>query len=129
MIVDSSALLAVIFEEDEAFEFRRLMKEAKSVKVSSVSVVEAGVGSRWRFGANGLAKLQALLQELAIELVPFTAEDAIAALEADRRFGKGAHQARLNFGDCCAYALAARMAAPILHKGGDFAHTDLEAVR
>ena len=86
---------------------------------------------RWSWRAEGAAEaghdLDAFLKRTRIELVPVTAEQANAARQAWRRFGKGNHPAALNFGDCFAYALAAVTGEPLLFKGEDFALTDIEA--
>ena len=94
--------------------------------MSVVNFLEAAMVLESRIGAAGGRNLDAFTAETPIELVPVTVEQAYAAREAWRRFGKGNHPAGLNFGDCFAYALAETTGEPLLFKGGDFALTDVE---
>lgn len=128
MIIDTSALFAVLAEEPEAPAFRRALAEAPSPKVSAATLVEARVVVEARLGPRQRRKLDALLRESSAEIVPFDEEQATIASDAYRDFGKGSgHPARLNLGDCYSYALASQTGEPLLYKGEDFSHTDLRS--
>ena len=126
MIVDSSAVLTVLFGEEEAAQYDRAMTEASLCRMSVVNFLEAAMVLESRIGDAGGRNLDAFIAETPIELAPVTVEQAYAARRAWRRFGKGNHPAGLNFGDCFAYALAETTREPLLFKGGDFALTDVE---
>ncbi|MGH6923065.1 MAG: type II toxin-antitoxin system VapC family toxin [Propylenella sp.] len=127
MIVDASALLAILFEEPEEDRFLELIQEDKSPAISPVNLVEAGIkADDPRHPAKGRA-LDALISAMNIEVAAITAEQARIAREAYQRYGKGRHPARLNLGDCFAYALATVREEPLLFKGNDFTQTDVEA--
>jgi ribonuclease VapC len=126
VIVDSSALLAILMKEPERDRLGHAMGLARQRRISAATLVEAAIAIETKTGAEGAADLDRLLADLNIQVVPFTAEQAALAREAFRRFGKGRHPARLNFGDCFAYALAKDKSEPLLFKGGDFPHTDIE---
>lgn len=127
MIVDTSALIAILRGEPEAPALAYTMQAADTRRLSAATYVEAGVvidgarnpaSSRW---------FDAFLQEGAFVIEPVTAEQAKIAREAYRDFGRGSgHPARLNFGDCFAYALAKALNEPLLFKGEDFAQTDVK---
>ena len=127
MIIDSSAILAILFAEPDANRFEDTIATAWPRRMSAVALVEAAMVLEGRGGAEAGHDLDAFLKRTRIELVPVTAEQANAARQAWRRFGKGNHPAALNFGDCFAYALAAVTGEPLLFKGEDFALTDIEA--
>lgn len=125
MVVDSSALIAVLLDEPEAADFRRWMHSADRVLVSAVSYVETAIVISSRAGKAGLQYLDALLNGIQAEIVAFDGDQVRIAIEAWHRFGKGNHPARLNFGDCCAYALAKASGESLLFKGEDFSRTDI----
>ena len=127
MIVDTSAVLAVLFAESDSERFERALAEASRCRMSMANFVETAIVLENRAGAEGGYELDLFLKTAPIELEPVTVEHAIAARRAWRRFGRGNHSAGLNFGDCFAYALAFVSGEPLLFKGGDFAQTDLEA--
>lgn len=127
MIVDTSALFAVLYEEPEAPAIEQALAAEGRAAISAASLVEAGMVCEGRGGAPAAARLDALLLRIGVEIVPFTAEHAALAREGWRRFGKGRHPAGLNFGDCFAYALAKSRNEPLLFKGDDFAQTDVKA--
>ena len=127
MIVDSSALLAVLFDEPDARRYERALAAAPACRMSLANVFETSIVWEGRGGAAAGHRLDLFLEQVGIEAVPVTANQVAAAREAWRRFGKGNHPARLNFGDCFAYALAAVTGEPLLFKGGDFALTDIAA--
>ena len=127
MIVDSSAVLAILFGEADARRHASAIMAAYPCRMSVANVLEASIALERRGGATAAHELDALLERAEIELVPVTVEHLGAARRAWRRFGKGNHPAALNFGDCFAYALARTTGEPLLFKGGDFSQTDIEA--
>ena len=127
MIIDSSAILAILFEEPDAERFEAAIADAWPRRMSAVALLEATMVVEGRGGAAAGNDLDAFLERARVELVPFTPEHVNVARQAWRRFGKGNHPAALNFGDCFAYALAAVTSEPLLFKGDDFALTDIEA--
>lgn len=128
IVVDTSALLAIIQNEPECASFITIIRNAESVYVSAVTLLEASIVLHARRGADGTKDLSDLVDAMGVDVVSFDEASAHAALEAFRAFGKGIHpKARLNFGDCAAYALAKTMNVPLLFKGNDFAATDIVA--
>ena len=127
MIVDSSALIAILFKEKEASAFASAMRDAPSRAIAAPTLVEAAMVAEGRTGPAMGKELDELLDALNAEIVPFTAEHAARARDAWRRYGKGRHPAGLNLGDCFAYALAKERDEPLLFKGNDFARTDVKA--
>ena len=127
MIVDTSAVLAILFGEGEARRCDEAIAEAARCRMSAVSFLEAAIVLESRSGAAAGHELDAFLEAAAIELAPVTPDHAAAARRAWRRFGKGNHPAGLNLGDCFSYALAEAVREPLLFKGEDFARTDIEA--
>jgi ribonuclease VapC len=125
MVVDSSALLTIFFEEPDASVYaaailndtRRLISTATLVEVSIVAI-------RWR-QPDPISALDLLTARLGLEVVPVDYEQALLARDGFRRFGKGRDKAGLNFGDCFAYALAKQSGEPLLFKGNDFGQTDV----
>ena len=126
MIVDTSAVLAVLFDEPDAERYARALAGAPRCRMSVANFLEAAVVLESRAGAAAGPDLDLLLERTPIELEPVTREHAQAARRAWRRFGRGNHPAALNFGDCFAYALAEATREPLLYKGEDFALTDIE---
>jgi ribonuclease VapC len=126
MIVDSSAIIAILRAEPEAQAFAKAIAAARDRRVSAVNFVEASVvidGSRDPIASR---RFDELVLEAELQIEPVTEAHARIAREAYRDFGKGSgHRASLNFGDCFAYALAKAKQEPILCKGDDFKHTDL----
>ena len=127
MILDTSALLAVLFDEPDADYFERAIASATICRMSAANHLEAAMVVESRMGDEGGRQLDNFVKTAEIELVPVTPEQAQAARLAWRRYGKGNHPAGLNFGDCFAYALAEATGEPLLFKGEDFALTDIEA--
>ncbi len=126
MIVDTSAVLAILFHEPDAAHFARAITLASSRRMSVATLLETTIVLESRSSAAAGYELDAFLQEAGIELEPVTPEHAQAARRAWRRFGKDNHPAGLNFGDCFAYALAEATREPLLFKGQDFELTDIE---
>ena len=127
MIIDTSAVLAVLFGEPDAGRYEEAIAAAWPRRMSMVALLEAAMVVEVRGGAAAGQELDTLLERSEIELAPVTPEHANAARRAWRRFGKGNHPAALNFGDCFAYALAKTAGEPLLFKGEDFSRTDIEA--
>ena len=128
MVVDTSALLALLLNEADAPAFRLAMEADPVRLLSAASLVEIGIVIEARVGEAGGRELDLLLQKAAIEVVAVDAEQADLARQAFRRFGKGRHAAGLNYGDCFSYALAQSSGEPLLFKGNDFSQTDLIVV-
>lgn len=128
MIVDSSALLSIVFREDGFEDLLDRVLAADAVAAGTPTLAETGIVLEARLGENAAGLLERLLDELAIQEIPFGEIHWREAVEAYRRFGKGRHEARLNFGDCMTYAVAALAAEPLLFVGDDFARTDLHSV-
>ena len=128
MILDTSALIAILRAEPEAAAFARAIEQAEVRRLSAVSFVEAAVvidGSRDPIASR---RFDELVQSAGLLIEPVTEAQARIAREAYRDFGRGSgHRAKLNFGDCFAYALARVTGEPLLFKGRDFAHTDIAA--
>ena len=127
MIIDTSAVLAILFHEPDAERFAGAIVDASSRRMSVAALLETTIVLESRTGPAGGYELDAFLEEAGVELESVTPEQAQAARRAWRRFGKGNHPAGLNFGDCFAYALAETKREPLLFKGEDFHLTDIEA--
>jgi ribonuclease VapC len=126
MIVDASALLAVVFREPGYEEVLAKLQSAEFVGAGSPTLAETGIVLHARLGEDSRGLLERLLDELAIEELPFGEIHWREAVDAYRRFGKGRHPAGLNFGDCLTYAAARLSGEPLLFVGEDFGKTDLE---
>ena len=127
MIVDSSAVLAVLFAEPDAARYARAIGRASTCRMSAASFLETAIVAESRGGSAAAHALDVFLDRAGMELAPVTPAQARAARRAWQRFGKGNHPAGLNFGDCFSYALAESAREPLLFKGEDFARTDIEA--
>jgi ribonuclease VapC len=127
MIVDTSALLAILLKELEAADFAQAIERADVVKMSVGSYLEASIYVDRNGDEVRRAMLDTFLEEFAIKLEPVTVEQARIARQAFQLFGKGRHTAGLNYGDCFTYALAKTTREPLLFKGQDFDKTDLVA--
>jgi ribonuclease VapC len=126
VIIDTSALIAILRNEPEALACAKPIAGARSRRVSAVSFVEAAVVIDASRDPIASQRLDELVREAAIAIEPVTQLHARLAREAYKRFGRGSgHAAKLNFGDCFAYALATQAAEPLLFKGEAFKHTDL----
>lgn len=130
MVIDSSALIALLLDEAETVGFVAAISAASTRVVSAPTYVETAIVIVARLGLEAKEQLDRLLSELAVEVVPFTREQAAVAVLAYRQYGKGGGRgAGLNFGDCFTYALAKSRDEPVLFKGNDFARTDLRIAR
>jgi ribonuclease VapC len=126
VIVDTSALLAVILDEDDAAEFVSAVRQARRSRMSAGNYLEAGIVIDRKRDAAASRQLDTLLSAMRIEVAPVTPTQAGIARQAYRDFGKASgHPARLTFGHCFAYALAIDTDEPLLFKGDDFRRTDV----
>ena len=125
MVVDTSALVAILLGEPDAERFARALGGAPVRLLSAVTRVELSFVIEGRKGETGRADLELLLRDGGFDIVSVTPQQAEIAVGAFRRFGKGRHRARLNIGDCFAYALAVATDHTLLFKGDDFVHTDI----
>ena len=126
MIVDSSALIAILFNEPEAPTYLKSLYPIARPRISAASFLEAAIVVDSRSRPSLSKRLDELMRELRLIVEPVTEEQARIAREAYRDYGRGSgHPARLNFGDCFAYALARVTGEPLLFKGDDFGHTDI----
>lgn len=124
MVIDSSALIAILFDEPERLELESLINSDPLRLISAVTKLETGMVM---VGQRGSAEpLDRLLATISARIIPFDDHQADIAREAFTRYGKGRHEAGLNFGDCAAYALAVAEGEPLLFKGRDFSATDVE---
>jgi len=126
MIVDTSAILAMLQLEPEATKMMRILSEDGDAKMSAATYLECGIVVDSVKKQKPSANLDALIRNFKIDITPVTESQAKIARQAYRDFGKGSgHKAQLNFGDCFAYALAAEMGEPLLYKGNDFVEAGL----
>jgi ribonuclease VapC len=128
MVLDTSALLAIMFDEPDAAAFRRAIETDPVRLLSAASLVETGIVIEARVGEAGGRELDLLLQKAAVEVIPVDVVQADLARHAFRQFGRGRHLAGLNYGDCFAYALSQSAGEPLLFKGDDFSKTDVMVV-
>jgi ribonuclease VapC len=130
MIVDTSVLIAILAGEDDGPELLELLIGAERPKMSAASFLEAGLVIDGRTSPQQRRRLDDLVRVARIDIVPFDADQARVARAAYQDFGRGSgHPARLNFGDCFAYALATVTGEPLLYKGEDFAATGVWSAR
>jgi ribonuclease VapC len=127
MIVDASAIMAILRGESDGPTLARALEQAPALRISAATFVEAAIVTDGSRNPVLSRRFDDLLRDSEIVVEPVTAEQAKIAREAYRDFGKGRHRAGLNFGDCFAYALAKATGEPLLFKGDDFRHTDIEA--
>lgn len=125
MVIDSSAVIAVLLDEPERLDFDRRIEADPIHLISAVGRVEAGMVIEARKGEAGRQMLDRFLRLIAADIVAVTSQQAELAMEAFRQFGKGRHRAGLNIGDCFAYAASKATGEPLLFKGNDFAQTDI----
>ena len=128
MVIDTSALIAILFGEASSAQLIAALDIATTRKVSAASVVEASIVLLARHGEAGDVHLDRLLQKLNAEIVPVDADQVTAARDAALRYGRGRHPAALNYGDCFSYALSIVSAEPLLFVVDDFAKTDVGRV-
>lgn len=126
MVIDTSAIVAILQRERGHRSFIEAIEDADRARMSVASFVETSVVIESRYGAQGLHDLDRFLARAGIELIPVDAEQGQLARGAFSRYGKGRHRANLNYGDCFSYAAAMVLGEPLLFKGGDFVHTDVQ---
>ena len=129
MILDTSALVAVLFEEPEAEKFARLILEAEVCRISVVTHLELSIVLERQARPEAARQAEAFLRAASIVIEPVTLQQGVLARQAYYDFGRGRHRARLNLDDCFPYALAKALDEPLLFKGDDFARTDVLAAR
>ena len=125
MVLDTSALLAILLDEPERRRFNELIEAAPVRLISAANVLEAAIVLETRSGEAAGRELDLFLHRAKVEVTAVDGDQVEIARAAFRRFGKGRHPAGLNFGDCFAYALARTSGEPLLFKGSDFAQTDV----
>jgi len=128
MVIDSSALIAIVFEEPDASIYISAILNSTNRLLSAASLVEASLVAMRLRTPDPVSVLDILIDHLEVTVVPVDLEQAHLARDAFRRFGKGHHTAGLNFGDCFSYALARQKGEPLLFKGNDFSQTDIPLV-
>lgn len=128
MVIDTSALVAILRNEPERAIFIEAIETADSRRMSTATFVEISMVIEATRGAEGLRDLDLFLTTAGIDLVAVDSEQAHMARRAFTRFGRGRHRAGLNYGDCFSYALAVVLGEPMLFKGDDFVHTDVEPI-
>jgi ribonuclease VapC len=128
MVIDSSALVAILLNEPDADALTTAILSARIRLIGAPSYLETAMVLIGRYGPAAHSTLNRFIAGVAAEVVPFTASQASVAVDAFLRFGKGRQQAAgLNFGDCCSYAVASETGLPLLFKGGDFIATDVQS--
>lgn len=128
MVIDTSAVLAILQNEPEAPAIEAAMERDAVRLMSASSALEAAIVVEARYGEAGGRELDLLLHKAHIDTIAFDAAQMELARRAYRRYGKGNHEAGLNFGDCFAYALSQHSGEPLIFVGEDFAKTDVAAV-
>jgi ribonuclease VapC len=128
MVIDASAVLAVLLGEEDAGFYADTIENAADPQMSTVSALEVAlvIGARKR--EQGLAAMGRFLEKGSIQVVAFDHQQLSLAKEAWWKYGKGRHAAALNLGDCCSYALAKVSGKPLLYKGNDFSKTDVRSI-
>ena len=125
LVVDTSAVVCIAIGEADAEAYVVALSAASIKLLPAPAYLECAMVLSGRLGAASTVRLSEVLTVAAITIEPFTQEMANFAIDAFHAYGKGRHKASLNFGDCCAYALAKSMNLPLLYKGNDFAQTDI----
>src|SRR5690606_19457843 len=124
MVIDTSALIAVLWDEPERRRINEVIEASDSRLLSAATLVEASIVQGARHGPAGTRELDLLIREAEVEVIPVDDIQAYAARDAFATFGRGVHPAGLNFGDCFSYALALTAGHALVFKGEDFARTD-----
>jgi ribonuclease VapC len=125
VIVDTSALLAILFQEPEAQRIADAIEDCPVCRLPATCFLEAVITLLGRAGEEGLRDLDVFLAQSRMEIASITELHARLARDASKRYGKGRHPAKLNFGDCMAYALAKETGEALLFRGTDFGKTDI----
>jgi ribonuclease VapC len=127
MVIDTSAIVAIAFNEPEAETYEQKVVDAPRRFISAATLLELAIVIEARLGEAGGAELDLWLHKAGVEIVAVDAEQGVVARRAWRSYGKGRHPAGLNYGDCFSYALAKTRNEPLLFKGDDFSRTDIKA--
>ncbi len=125
MVIDTSAVISILFGEQDAERFSKAMESDPTRLMSAGSILEACLVVESELGEQGSRELDLLLLKAGVEVVAFNEEQLRVARHAFREYGKGRHPAGLNFGDCFSYALSRTSGEPLLFKGDDFTKTDV----
>ena len=126
MIVDTSALVAILYGESEAAQFTQIIRNAAICRLSVATFLELTMVVESQLGPEATRNAETFIRRAGILIEPVTIEQGLIARQAFFDFGKGRHKAQLNYGDCFSYALAKAVEEPLLFKGNDFIHTDVE---
>lgn len=128
MIIDSSAVIAIVRDEPDAAALAEALLRAGRSRMSAATYLETSIVVEARRDPVATRVVDTILSRFGVEIEAFTPEHAEIARAAYRDFGRGSgHPARLNFGDCISYALSKATGEPLLYKGGDFGHTDIRS--
>tara|TARA_R110002167_G_scaffold79540_3_gene219313 strand:- start:408 stop:800 length:393 start_codon:yes stop_codon:yes gene_type:complete len=127
MVIDTSAILAVMLHEEDNLIYANAIRNAGSVSISAGTLTELGVVLTSRLGRDISPQIDAFVARAGFIVEPVTEPLARSAWSGYLRYGKGLHPAGLNFGDCFAYALAKERGEPLLYKGNDFSRTDIQS--
>jgi ribonuclease VapC len=127
VILDTSALIAILYREPEAEAFVQRIHEAETCRMSVATWLELAIVVERQLGSEGMRQAEAFLRRAGIVIEPLTVEQGELARQGFLDFGKGRHRAGLNYGDCFTYALAKATGEPLLFKGNDFSQTDIPA--
>lgn len=128
MVIDTSALIAILLGEDETERIAKVIAEDNVRLISSFSLLESSIVIEAKKGESGSRELDLLIHKIGAEIIGFDSEQSITAKKAWREYGKGNHSASLNIGDCCTYALSKSSNQSILFKGNDFNQTDIPVI-
>jgi len=127
MVIDTSALVAILCDEPEAALIEEALERDSTRLISAATLLETSIVIEARFGEVGGRELDLLVYKAQIAVEPFDQEQTEIAREAYRTYGKGRHPAALNYGDCFAYALSIARGEPLLYKGDDFSKTGIRS--
>ena len=128
MVIDSSVLIAILLAEPDAEDLANLIVESSEIYVSAVTIFETSMVIESKKGEQGANEYDQLIEAISPTIVAFDSQQANLARIAWKTYGKGRHPAKLNFGDCCSYAIAKHLNQPLLFKGDDFSKTDIKTV-
>ena len=126
MVLDTSAVLAILQDEPERRQFNEAIEAAETRSLSTASFVEGSMILESRYGPDAVRDLDLLVAKARVSLIPVDEDQAKLARLAFRKYGKDRHAAGLDFGDCFSYALSKALDMPLLFKGNDFGQTDVE---
>ena len=129
MILDASAVLAILLKEPGFEDLLDAIGRAPAVAIGAPTLVESGIVVAARLGPKARDLAAGMVREAEVEVIPFAEDHGVVAVDAFLRYGKGRHRANLNFGDCLSYAVATLAARPLLFVGEDFRYTDIVAAK